>query len=79
MTKNEEPEFTIEGPLSSRASSSENAIWLEESKLLLKEKREYSLHCVTFTGIIMETLGSNIERMVRADEHSRSFITRIKC
>jgi hypothetical protein len=73
LTKNEEPEFTIEGPSNSRASSSENAIWLEESKLLLKEKREYSLHCVTFTGIIMETLGSNIERMVRADEHFQEF------
>jgi hypothetical protein len=60
MVKDKEPSFDIENPTSSRASSSENSLWLEESKLLLKEKREHMTNCVVFTGIIVETLGPNI-------------------
>ena len=39
MMKNEEPKFEVQEHTSSRASSAENALWLEESKLVLKEKK----------------------------------------
>jgi hypothetical protein len=68
LTSGSEPTFVMKPPTAGRASVFETSIQIEEAKLVMKEKREYELNKIKFTGVIMDSMGSTIECSLRAEE-----------
>jgi hypothetical protein len=72
LVKMAEPKFEIKSS-STRASSVDGGIELEEAKTVIKERSEYQTNKIEFTGIIMESLSPVMEASIRSEAHFESW------
>lgn len=69
LIKGVEPKFTIPSfDGAGKSLTPEQIIDLEEAKLTMKDKRDYEKDKITFTGILVDSLGPSIESALRADK-----------
>jgi hypothetical protein len=61
-----EPDFSIK-ETTGQLGSFKLQMEVEEAKLMLKDKRDYETNKVSFTGILMCSLGESIEAAIRAE------------